>query len=53
MKNTGRKLRIKWLLRIILLVLLLAINNLKKNVKFMVGQLSYELPLQCTIFLTK
>ena len=31
MKNTGRKLRIKWLLRIILLVLLLAINNLKKK----------------------
>lgn len=53
MKNTGRRLRIKWLLRIILLVLLLAINNFKKNVKFMVGQLSYELPLQCTIFLTK
>ena len=31
MKNTGRKLRIKWLLRIILLVLLLAINNFKKK----------------------
>ena len=31
MKNTGRRLRIKWLLRIILLVLLLAINNLKKK----------------------
>ena len=53
MKNTRRRLRIKWLLRVILLVLLLPINNSKKNVKFMVGQLSYELPLQFTIFLTK
>ena len=53
MKNTKGRLRIKWLLRIILLVLPLAINNLKKTVKFMVGQLSYELPLQCTMFLTK
>ena len=31
MKNTGRRLRIKWLLRIILLVLLLVINNFKKK----------------------
>lgn len=37
MKNTGRKLRIKWLLRIILLVLLLPINNSKKKKRQIYG----------------